>query len=96
MNKYKITVKYKRNNQEEKEIILESNKHMTTFIIDSFILEEVIKSEEPNLLSIYPLIKDILPNNPATHMPTNIEIMNMHGILDLTYEIDGRIFYIST
>ena len=29
-------------------------------------------------------------------MPTNIEIMNIHGILDLTYEIDGRIFCIST
>ena len=27
---------------------------------------------------------------------TNIEIMNIHGILDLTYEIDGRIFCIST
>ena len=96
MEQYKIQVKYNRNDSEPKEIELEFDKYPAAFIIDSFVLESVMKHEEPDLVSIYPLIQSVPRGAPATRMPNNQELMKMHGITNLIYEIDGRAFCIST
>jgi hypothetical protein len=96
MRTYKIKVTYSRKGSEIKEIELECNEYPVAFIVESFIIEEIMTREEPDLLSIYPLIKAIQRGAEATRMPTNKELMELHGIFDLVYEIDERPFCVTT
>ncbi len=96
MKPYKVLVRYVRNGSSEKQMELECHELPVAGIVDSFVLEQVMRNEEPDLLSIYPLLKDIPRGAPAQRMPTNVELMKMHGISKLSYEIDERIFCIST
>ena len=85
-----------RNDSPEVVLELECTEHPAAFIVDAFVLESVMKHEEPDLVSIYPLLKDVPRGQPGQRMPRNIELMKLHGISELTYEIDGCIFCIST
>ncbi|AOE87955.1 hypothetical protein [Pseudomonas sp. TCU-HL1] len=96
MRTYKIKVTYTRKSLDKKEIELECNEYPVASIVDSFIIEEIMTREEPNLLSIYPLIKSVPRGAEASRMPSNKELMELHGISDLVYEIDERLFCITT
>lgn len=96
MRTYKIKVTYARKGSEKKEIELECNEYPVASIVDSFVIEEIMAREEPNLISIYPLIKSVPRGSEATRMPTNKELMELHEISDLVYELDERLFCVTT
>jgi hypothetical protein len=93
---YKVSVKYIRNSSPEKTLDFECSERALAFIVDSEVLERVMKSEEPDVASILPLLKDVPRGQPGQRMPSNIELMKRHGISSLSYEIDGCIFRITT
>ena len=59
MRKYKIKVIYARKGSQKKEIELECNEYPVASLVDSFVIEEIMTREEPDLVSIYPLIKSV-------------------------------------
>lgn len=97
MRKYKIKVTYARKGSEKKEIELECNESpVVASIVDSFVIEEIMTREKPDLVSIYPLLKSVQRGSEATRMPTNKELMELHEITYLVYEIDEQLFCVTT
>jgi hypothetical protein len=96
MEPYEITIRYRRRSGPEKSIKASTTAYPIAYLIDTFVLESVMKEEEPDLLSIHPLVQSVPRGQPARPMPTNQELLRIHSIDALTFEIDGRFFSIST
>ncbi len=96
MEPYKVTIWYRLIDSPEKTKELVWTDTPVPSILETFIIESIMKDEKPDILSIYPLIKNTPRGTAPLEMPSNRKLMDVHGIESLEYEIDGRLFRIST
>lgn len=96
MREYKIKISYARKGTELKEFEVPCTEYPAPYLVDSFVIEQIMLKEEPDMISIYPPLVDIHRGAEPQKMPTNLELAKLHGIENLVYEIEGRKFIIQT
>lgn len=85
-----MTVRYVRNGNPEKSLELTCDCQPLAYLLDSFVLEQVMKEEDPHL-RYHPQVPNKDPGEPATLAPSNAELAQINGISKLTYQLDdGR------
>lgn len=57
--------------------------------LEEFIIEQIMKIEDPDLISIYPPLTDIKWGAPIPKVKTNREIAEFNSISKISYEINN-------
>lgn len=96
MKSYQIKVTYSHKGMDKKVLELDFNDTPLAFIVDTFVLEKIMEIENPNLISIYPLIKPTSRGSCGERVPSNRDLMVLHELSHIEYELDGSIFHITT
>ena len=96
MREYKIRISYTRKSSETKEFEVSCSEYPAAYLIDSFVVEQIMLREKPEITSIYPPLVDIPWGAKRPRMPTNSELAKLHEIENLVYEIEGTEYKIET